>query len=79
MVDVREIDGAIAEIENSELTMTRVKNLAALYVVKISVLQMRPILRRKQNCKSLCATTKRQSRLQGLLLAAVTFYGLCQM
>lgn len=34
MVDVREIDGAIAEIENSELTMTRVKNLAALYVVK---------------------------------------------
>ena len=26
--------GAIAEIENSELTMTRVKNLAALYVVK---------------------------------------------
>nr|DAG49162.1 MAG TPA: hypothetical protein [Caudoviricetes sp.] len=33
MVDVREIDGAIAEIENSELTMTRVKNLAALYVV----------------------------------------------
>nr|DAE74828.1 MAG TPA: hypothetical protein [Caudoviricetes sp.] len=30
MVDVREIDGAIAEIENSELTMTRVKNLAAL-------------------------------------------------
>lgn len=34
MVDVREIDGAIAELENSELTMTRVKNLAALYVVK---------------------------------------------
>lgn len=34
MVDVREIDGAIAEIESSELTMTRVKNLAALYVVK---------------------------------------------
>lgn len=34
MVDVREIDGAIAEIENGELTMTRVKNLAALYVVK---------------------------------------------
>lgn len=34
MVDVREIDGAIAEIENSELTMTKVKNLAALYVVK---------------------------------------------
>lgn len=34
MVDVREIDGVIAEIENSELTMTRVKNLAALYVVK---------------------------------------------
>lgn len=34
MVDVREIDGAIAEIENRELTMTRVKNLAALYVVK---------------------------------------------
>lgn len=34
MVDVREIDGAIAEIENSELTMSRVQKLAALYTVK---------------------------------------------
>lgn len=30
MFDVREIDGAIAELENSELTMPRVEKLAAL-------------------------------------------------
>ncbi len=34
MVDVREIDGAIAELENAELTMSRVEKLAALYTVK---------------------------------------------
>ena len=34
MFDVREIDGAIAELENSELTMPRVEKLAALYTVK---------------------------------------------
>ena len=34
MVDVREIDGAIAKLESSELTMPRVEKLAALYTVK---------------------------------------------
>ena len=73
MVDVREIDGAIAEIENSELTMTRVKNLAALYVVKISVLQMRPILRRKE-LREPVRYYEAVSRSQGAI-AAVTFTG----
>lgn len=34
MYDMREIDGAIAELENAEPTMQRVQKLAALYVVK---------------------------------------------
>ena len=34
MYDLREIDGAIAELENSEPTIQRVEKLAALYIVK---------------------------------------------
>lgn len=34
MYDLREIDGAIAEFENSEPTMQRVEKLAALYIVR---------------------------------------------
>lgn len=49
MVDVREIDGAIAELENSELTMTRVKNLAALYVVKNQqIAEVSPVAKKKE-------------------------------
>lgn len=49
MVDVREIDGAIAELENSELTMTRVKNLAALYVVKNQqIAEVSPVAKKEE-------------------------------
>lgn len=34
MFDMREIDGAIAELENSELSFPRVEKLAALYTIK---------------------------------------------
>ena len=34
MFDMREIDGAIAELENSELSYPRVEKLAALYTVR---------------------------------------------
>lgn len=34
MIDIREIDGAIAELENSELSFPRVEKLAALYTVR---------------------------------------------
>lgn len=34
MYDMREVDGAIAELENSEPTMQRVEKPAALYIVK---------------------------------------------
>lgn len=43
MVDVREIDGAIAELENSELTMSRVEKLAALYTVKSNQQRAEPV------------------------------------
>lgn len=34
MLDIREIDGAIAELEKSELNFPRVEKLAALYTIK---------------------------------------------
>lgn len=43
MVDVREIDGAIAELENAELTMSRVEKLAALYTVKNNQQKTEPV------------------------------------